>query len=125
MHAAHHLRVTLSQVVIHRDNVHALALKTVEVRRQHGRQRLTLTGLHLGHRAEVQRSAAHDLHLVVLLAQHAPRRLTRRRKRIQQDVVQRRPVCQLLLKLVSLGLQLLIRKGRILLIQLHNLVSDL
>ena len=63
MHLAHPLGVAAGQVVVDRDDVHALAGQRVEVGRQHAGEGLALTGLHLGDVAEVQRRAAHDLHV--------------------------------------------------------------
>ena len=54
VHTAHHLGVTLSQVIVDRNDVNALTFKCVEVSRQQRGQRLTLTGTHLGNVAEVE-----------------------------------------------------------------------
>ena len=65
---AHPLGVTPGQVVVHRDEVHALAREAVQVHGQGRDERLALTGLHLGDPAEVQRRTAHELDVVVALA---------------------------------------------------------
>ena len=61
--AAHLLGLELGEVVVDRDDVHALAGERVEVGRQHGDEGLALTGLHLGDVAEVEGRRAHDLHV--------------------------------------------------------------
>ena len=69
--AAHPLGVAAGQVVVDGDEVDALAAEAVEVGRQRRHERLALAGLHLGDPAEVQRRAAHDLHVEVALADGA------------------------------------------------------
>ncbi len=71
VHPAHPLRVALGQVVVDRDDVHALPAQRVEVGRQRRDQGLALAGLHLGDVAQVQRGPAHQLHVEVPLAQRA------------------------------------------------------
>ena len=88
MHAAHPLAVAFGQVVVDRDDVHALAGQRVEVGGQHTGQGLALTGLHLGDVAEVQRRAAHHLDVERPLVEHAPGRLAGHRERLGQQVVE-------------------------------------
>jgi hypothetical protein len=102
VHPAHPLGVALGQVVVHRDDVDALAAEGVEVGRQRADQRLAFTGAHLGDVAEVQRGAAHELDVVVPLAQRALGGLAHRGERLRQQVVERLPVGQTLLELVGL-----------------------
>jgi hypothetical protein len=106
VHATHPLRVAFCQVVVDRDDVHAFAGERVEVRRQHRGQRLTLTGLHLGDVAEVQRGAAHHLDVEMALVKHAPGRFTGHRERLGQQVVEILAVLYPLAELVGLGPQL-------------------
>ena len=86
--AAHPLGVALGQVVVDRDDVHALAGERVEVGRQRRDQGLALTGLHLGDVAEVQRGATHDLDVVVALAQGALGGLAHGGEGLGQQVVE-------------------------------------
>ena len=72
---AHPLGVARGQVVVDRDHVHALGLEGVEVDGQGGDQGLAFAGLHLGDPAEVQGGPAHELHVVVTLADGALGRL--------------------------------------------------
>ena len=94
MHAAHPVGVAAGQVVVDGDDVHAVAGQRVEIGRQGRDQRLALTGLHLGDVAEVQGGAAHQLHLVVELAQGAARGLAHHGERLGQDVVEGLAVAQ-------------------------------
>ena len=98
---AHPLGVALGQVVVDRDQVDALAGQRVEVRGQGADQGLALTGLHLGDVAEVQGGAAHDLHVVVALAEHALGGLADRRERLGEQVVEGLAVGVALLVLVG------------------------
>lgn len=97
---AHHLGVALGEVVVHRDQVDALAGQRVQVRREGADEGLALTGLHLGHVAEVQGGAAHDLDVVVTLAEDALGGLADRREGLGQQVVQALAVLVTLLVLV-------------------------
>ncbi len=72
VHPAHPLGVAAGQVIVHRDDVHALAREGVEIDRKRRDQRLSFTGLHFGDVAQVQRGATHDLDVEVPLAQGAP-----------------------------------------------------
>ena len=114
---AHPLRVVLGQVVVDGDDVDALAVEGVEVRRQGRDQRLALTGLHLGDVAEVERCATHDLDVVVALADDALGRLAHRGERLGHQVVERLARSQTLLELGGLALQLLVGHG-------HEVVLD-
>ena len=69
--AAHPFRVAAREVIVHGDDVNALAVERVEIRGQRGDERLAFAGLHLGERAVVQHHAADQLHVVVPHVQHA------------------------------------------------------
>ena len=103
-----HSAVALGEVVVDRDDVHAVAGDGVEVGRQHTGQGLALTGLHLGDIAEVQCRAAHDLHLVVLLVEDSPGRLAGDGERLGQQLVERLTIGVALAELVGLGLELIV-----------------
>ena len=98
---AHHLGVALGQVVVDRDQVHALAGQRVQIRGQGADEGLALTGLHLGDVAEVQRGAAHHLHVVVALAEDALGGLADGGERLGQQVVEALAVGVPLLVLVG------------------------
>ena len=74
---AHPLGVARREVVVDGDEVHALAAERVEVDRQRRHEGLAFAGLHLGDPAEVQRRPAHQLHVVVPLADHPHARASR------------------------------------------------
>lgn len=103
---AHHLGVALGQVVVDRDQVNALAGQRVEISGQGADEGLALTGLHLGDIAEVEGRAAHDLHVVVALAEGALGGLAHGGERLGQQVVQRLTIDVPLLVLISEGPQL-------------------
>ena len=63
--ASHPLRVTLREIVVDRDDMHALAFERVQIRRQRRDQRLAFTGAHLGNTSLVQHHAADQLHAEV------------------------------------------------------------
>ena len=86
--AAHVLRVPLGQVVVDRDQVHAVPGDRVQVGGEHRGERLALTGLHLRDVAQVQRRAAHELHREVALADRAHRGLAGHGERLRQQLVQ-------------------------------------
>ena len=106
--AAHPLGVAPGQVVVDGDEVDAVAAEAVEVRRQGRHQGLALTGLHLGDPAEVQRRAAHDLHVVVALADGPPRRLAHHGEGLDGDVVEVGAVAEPLAEVGGLGAQLVV-----------------
>ena len=106
VHPAHPLGVALGQVVVDRDDVHALAGQGVEVGREHAGQRLALTGPHLGDVAQVQRRRAHELDVEVPLAEGALGRLARGGEGFGKQVVERLPVGVPLPELVGHGPQL-------------------
>jgi len=104
--ATHPLGVALGEVVVDRDDVHALARQRVEVRRQRRDERLALTGLHLGDVAEVQRRAAHELDVVVPLAERALGGLADGGEGLRQELVEGLAVDVPLLVLVGLRAEL-------------------
>src|SRR5450759_910173 len=87
VHPTHPLGVPAGEVVVDRDHVHTRAGQGVQVRRERADQRLALAGLHLGDAAQVQRRAAHQLHVEVPLAQRALRDLADGGERLGQQVV--------------------------------------
>ena len=121
---AHPLAVAAGEVVVDGDDVHALTGERVEVGRQNGDEGLALAGLHLRDAALMQHDAADELHAERLHAQHAPRGLARRGKRLRQQVVERRAFGVALLEFVGLGAQLLIRERGVFVRQGIDLISE-
>ena len=105
---AHPLGVAAREVVVDRDDVHAVAGQRVEIDRQGRDQGLAFAGLHLGDHAAMQHDAAHQLHVEMALAEGALRRLAHRRERIDQEVVELGAVGELLLELLGPRPQLVI-----------------
>ena len=69
--APHPLGVAAGQIVVHGDDVHALAGESVEVGGQRRDERFALAGFHLGNLADVEDHAADQLHVEVPHVQHA------------------------------------------------------
>ncbi len=92
VHPAHPLRVALGQVVVDRDDVHAVAGQRVEVGREHAGQGLALTGLHLRDVAQVQRGGAHQLDVEGPLAEGALGRLAHGGEGLGKEIIERFPV---------------------------------
>ena len=105
---AHPFGVAPGQVVVHGDDVDALAGQRVEVDRERGDQRLALAGLHLGDLALVQDHAADQLHVEVALAQRPLGRLAHGGEGLGQQIVERFALIEALAKLDGLASQLLV-----------------
>ena len=109
---AHPLRVTLGEVVVHRDEVGALAGEGVEIDGERGDERLAFTGLHLGDLALVEHRAAEDLHVEVAQADAATGGFAHGGERLGQDVVQRLAVREPLTELVGVRGELFVGQRR-------------
>ena len=105
---AHPLGVAPGEVVVHGDDMDALAFERVEIDRQGGDQRLAFAGLHLGDLAAVQDHAALELDVELALAERALGRLAHRGEGLDQEVVQGLALGQALAELDGLGAQLLV-----------------
>ncbi len=110
VHRARPLRVALGEIVVHRDEVDALAGERVEVERLGRHEGLALAGLHLGDVALVEDDAAHHLHLEQLDATVAAEGLAHRGERLEEQLLERRAVLEPLLELRRLPLELGIRE---------------
>ena len=105
---AHPLGVAAGKVVVHRDDVDALAGERIEIDRQRRDQGLALAGLHLGDLAVVQDHAADELHVEMPLAKRALARLADHGEGLGQQFVERGAVREPLAELVRLGPQRLV-----------------
>ena len=120
----HPLGVALGQVVVDRDDVHALAGQRVEIDRQGRDQRLAFAGLHLGDHAAMQHDPAHQLHVEMALAQRALRRFAHGREGLDQEVVEFGAVGEPLLELAVRARSCLVRQRFELGLQLVDLLDD-
>ena len=87
---AHPVGVALRQVVVHRDDMDALAGQRVQIGGQGGDERLAFAGAHLGDLAVVQHDAADKLHVEMAHMQRALGGLAHDRERLGQQLFQRR-----------------------------------
>ncbi len=104
-HLAHPFRITLGQVFVHRDHMHALAGQRIQIGRKGGDQGLAFAGLHLGNVALMQENAAHELHVKGPQAQRPPGGLAAIGIGLGQQVGQLGPLCHPFDQLFGLGLQ--------------------
>ena len=86
---AHPFHVAAGQVVVHRDDVDALAFQGVEISRQRGDERFAFAGDHFGDVAAVQDHAADQLHVVMPHAEIAAAGLAADGEGLDQQVVER------------------------------------
>ena len=84
----HPLGVPAGQIVVHRDDVHAVAGEGVEVNGHGGHQGFAFTGFHFGDLALVQHDAADELDVEGAHPQHPDRGLPGRGKGLGQQVIQ-------------------------------------
>ena len=106
--AAHPLRVAAGQVVVHGDDVDALAFERVEVGGQRGDQRLAFAGLHLGDLAAVEDHAADHLDVEMPHVERAAPGLADDGEGLGQQIVERLAVGQPRAEFRGLGAQLLV-----------------
>ena len=98
MYGAHPLRITVSQVVIDRNDVNALSLQCIQISGKCGHQGFTFTGTHLGDTALMQDHTTDQLHTEGLQAQYTIIRLTHNSKGLRKKVIQCLSCCQSFLK---------------------------
>src|SRR6185503_5711294 len=106
IYAAHPLRVAPCEIVVHCDDVNALAGYGVEVDREGRHEGLALTRLHLGDAALMEHHAADKLNVEMTLLQSALGRLADRGKSRHEQVVERGAFGELPTKLRGAGLKL-------------------
>ena len=121
---AHPFGVTLGQIVVDRDDVHALTAQCIQVGGQGGHQRLAFAGLHFGNAALMQDNAADQLNPVGAHAQNTPCGLAAGGEGFGQNIVQRFTVLQTLLQLGGLGLELGVGQSLVLLFQSLNFIHQ-
>ena len=96
------LRVALGEVVVDGHDVHAASDEGVEIGRQRADEGLALAGPLLGDHPAVQDDAAHQLDVVVPLAERPDHRLADRCEGLRQELLERRvDLLQLALALLA------------------------
>jgi hypothetical protein len=90
----HPLGVATREVVVHRDDVDALAFEGVQVTGEGGDEGLALARAHLGDGALVQDHAPHELHVEVPHFEHAARGLSAHGEGGDEDVVEAGARCR-------------------------------
>ena len=125
-HFPHPLGVTLGQIVIDCDHMHALAFQGIQIRGQSRHQRFAFTGSHFRDTALVHHDAAHKLYGEMAHVQHmgAGSRFPYHRIRFRQDVIQCLAIGQSVLEFLRFPSQFFIRKGFILGRQCFDLCHD-
>jgi hypothetical protein len=105
---AHPIRVTLRQVFVDRNDVHALGGQRVQIGRQGRDQRFAFASAHLGDLALVQHHAADQLDVEVPHPKRAARSLADRGECVGQQILQVLAAGQPLAELRGLALELLV-----------------
>ena len=106
----HPFGVARGQVVVDRDDVHALAFERIQVGGQRGDQRLAFAGSHFGDLAAVQDDAADQLHVEMTHVQEAAAGFAHHGEGFDQEVVQRRALSEFFLEFDGLGGEIDIRE---------------
>ena len=107
----HPLRVSVGQIIVDRDHMHALAAQGIEVDRQCGGQGFALAGAHLGNLALVQGNTTHHLHIKVAHFHDTLGALAHHGKCLRQQVVQTFTSLEALFELVGFGPQNVVVQG--------------
>ena len=89
VHATHPRGIAFGEIVVHRNNMHALARQRVEIRGQRGHQRFAFAGFHFGDHAAMQHHAADQLHIEMAHTQYALGGFTHNGKCLDQQTIQR------------------------------------
>ena len=108
----HPFRVATGQIVVHCDEMDALARQPVQVGGQGRDEGLAFTRFHFSDPAKVQSSTTHQLNVVVALAEHTPRRLSRDGESLDEEVVERLTALDARAEFSGLGPQRLVGEGR-------------
>ena len=104
----HPFAVTAGQIVVHGDDMDALAFKRVQIGGERRHQRLAFAGAHFGDFAAMQDDAADHLDVEVTHAQHADRCFADGRESFGQKAVQRFAIGQALTEARRLAHQFII-----------------
>ncbi len=110
MYLSHPLRVTLGQIFVGSNNMHALSLKSVKIYGKDVGLGLTFTGSHLGNTVLMKNYTTHDLNKKVLRVDHTLGCFPCYRISLDQYVVKSFALCKALLEFLGLILEFLIGK---------------
>ena len=124
MDASHVLALKAREVVVDRDDVHALARERIQVGGHGARERLAFARLHLCDAPLMEHDAAEHLHAELTLARHAVGRLADDRERLGQDVVDRRALLQAILEFLRFFAELIVRQFFMCFLKGIDLVDD-
>src|SRR4051812_10780311 len=102
----HPYAISPRKIVVDRNNMHALTRQSVQIGWQRGYERLTFARTHLGNITVVEDHAADELHIKMPLSEGTPRGFSHYRKCLWSQTFESRALCQALLKLRGLVLQL-------------------
>src|SRR5437667_1579505 len=109
--SSHPLRVPACQVIVNRNDMHALAFERIQIGGERRNQRLTFTGLHLCDTPLMQSHATDELHIEVPHIESPLSGFADDRERFGQQVFERLSVLEALFEFRCLGLELLVGKG--------------
>jgi hypothetical protein len=102
----HPFRVAFGQIIVHRDDVNALAFERIQIGGRRRHQRLAFTGLHFRDPALVQHHAADQLDVEVPHVEHPPAGLPNHREGFDHQIVERSPARQFFPEFNSFGRQI-------------------
>ena len=88
MYLSHPLRITLCQIVVDRDDMHALSFQGIQICRQGRNQSLSFTCLHLRNPSLMQKKSAYELYFERTFAENSVRCLAYKGKCIRQNGIQ-------------------------------------
>ena len=109
MDFTHPLRISFGQVIVDGYDMHAFTFQRVQISRTGRNQSLTFTCSHLRDTPLMQNNTTDQLYPVMLHIQHTLGSLTHRSECLRKQIIQRLSLCQSLLELSGLILQLLVR----------------
>ena len=121
IHLAHPGGIARREIVVHGDDMDTAILERVEEYGQRRHERLALAGFHLGDFALVKRNAAHQLHIVMALAERALGSLADAGECLGQKIVQCRAVGETGAKVGGGGMKLFVaQRGGLVLKGIHR-----
>ena len=99
------------EIVIYRHEMGALFRERVEIQRRNGRERFPLPRSHFRDHPAMQRHAADELHVIVPLLQHAPRRFACHCERLWQNLFKSFSMCKTFFQFFGCRFQTVVGQG--------------